>query len=363
MDFILLTRSLEQAHLTLKEHAISSVSQSLTLRNWIFGHHIVEYENNGEDRAVYGEGLLTELAKFLKNKGLKGLSQRNLYNCCQLYRSYPEFRHLIPDSELSKTILQTLSAKSGILNKVDEKTIETSRLLTSRLSYSHLIELISEKNTTKRAFYEFESIKGNWSVRELKRQMGSLMYERTGLSKKKYPIQESRKTVRTKPEELIKDPYVFEFLDLPYRDDVSEDDLETALRNHLQNFLLEMGRGFCFEARQKRITIDNEHYFIDLVFYHRILKCHILLDLKIRKFKHTDAGQMNFYLNYYRENEMTDDDELPIGILLCTEKNDATVNFAIGNMDNKLFVSKYKVELPTEEELRKHIEESKKLLT
>ncbi|MEE9463292.1 MAG: PDDEXK nuclease domain-containing protein [Bacteroidales bacterium] len=364
MNFEQLIQVFEQAHNYLQESAVSAVNQSLTIRNWLFGHYIVEYEQNGEDRAKYGDKLLATLAKDLKSKGIKGLSQRNLYNFCQFYLTYPDISQLVANTELPKAILQTLSAKSEIVKQENENIGVAPQLLISRLSFSHIIELIGEKDPTKRAFYEIESIKGNWSIRELKRQMGSLMYERTGLSKYKKGLltKTGAKARRLKPEEVIRDPYVFEFLGLPPRDEVSEDDLETALLDHLQAFLMEMGRGFCFEARQKRITVDNEHFYIDLVFYHRILRCHVLIDLKIRKFKHTDAGQMNFYLNYYLDNEMEEGDELPIGILLCTEKDESTARYALGNLDNKVFVSRYKVALPTEEELQKLIEEGKRLL-
>lgn len=364
MNFEQLLQTFEQTHNYLQGYAVSAINQSLTIRNWLYGYYIVEFTKNGEDRAKYGDKLLTALAADLKRKKIKGLSQRNLYNCCQFYLTYPSIRQLLPDKELPKSILQTLSAKSEITKQDQEDTGVPPQLLIVRLSYSHLVELIGEKDPDKRTFYEIEAIKGNWSVRELKRQMGSLMYKRTGLSKNKKDLlaKTNATALRKTPEELIRDPYIFEFLDLPQQEEFSEDDLEAALLDRLQAFLMEMGRGFCFEARQKRITVDNEHYYIDLVFYHRILKCHVLIDLKIRKFKHMDAGQMNFYLNYYRENELADDDELPIGILLCTDKEEATVKYAIGNLDNKVFVSRYKVELPTEEELKNLIEEGKRLL-
>ncbi len=364
MVFEELIRSIYQAHEYLKNRAVSAVNQSLTIRNWLYGYYIVEYEQNGKDRAKYGDKLLTVLAKNLKSKGLKGLSQRNLYNFCQFYLTYPDIVLVLSDKELPKAILQTLSAKSEILKQENKNIGVAPHLLIGRLSFSHIIEFIAEKDPTKRAFYEIESIKGNWSVRELKRQMGSLMYERTGLSKDKKGLftKTSANASQLKPEEVIKDPYVFEFLGLPQKDEVSEDDLETALLDHLQAFLMEMGRGFCFEARQKRISVDNEHFYIDLVFYHRILKCHVLIDLKIRKFKHTDAGQMNFYLNYYLDNEMMVDDELPIGILLCTEKDESTARYALGNLEHKVFVSRYKVSLPTEEELQNFIDKGKRLL-
>lgn len=271
------------------------------------------------------------MAKDLKSKVIKGLSQRNLYNFSQFYLTYPNVIQFLSDKELPKAILQTLSAKSEIVKPGNKNIGVAPQLLIGRLSFSHIIELIAEKDAMKRAFYEIEAIKGSWSVRELKRQMGSLIYERTGLSKDKRGLLTKTNAIARmlEPEKVIRDPYVFEFLGLPQKDEVSEDDLERALLDHLQALLMEMGRGFCFEARQKRITVDNEH----------------------------------FYLTYYLENELEEGDELPVGILLCTEKDESTARYALGNLDNKVFVSRNKVSLPTEEELQKLIETGKRLLS
>lgn len=356
MNFEQLVQTCEQAHLYLQRSAVSMVNQSLTIRNWLFGHYIVEYEQNGEDRAKYGDQLLTVLAIDLKSKGIKGLSQRNLYYFSQFYLAYPTIYQVIADMELPSPILQTLSAKSGIT--IVDKNIEVSpQFLISRLSFSHIIELIGEKDPLKRTFYEVEAIKGNWSVRQLKRQMGSLLFERTGLSTDKEGLIQdiNWKTEPSTPEGIMRDPYVFEFVGLEPKDKYAESELEEALINHLQVFLLELGKGFCFEARQKRLTIDGEYYHVDLVFYHRILKCHILIDLKSRKFNYTDAGQMNFYLNYYRAKEISEGDNAPIGIVLCTDKKSSTVKYATGSLDNHLFVSRYQVQLPTIKELEEFI--------
>ena len=271
---------------------------------------------------------------------------------------YPQIGQAVTDQSLRKS----LSEKAGGENK--RNGVIDGVIILNRLSFTHIIELLTIEDPLKRLFYEVETLKGNWSVRELKRQIGSLLYERTGLSLDKKGLLETvnRKAVPIRKEDIIRDPYIFEFLGLAQKDEVSESDLETSLLDHLQEFLMELGNGFCFEARQKRITVDNEHFYIDLVFYHRILKCHVLIDLKIRKFVHTDAGQMNFYLNYYLENEMYDGDDLPIGILLCTDKDEATVKYAIGNIDNKVFVSRYKVALPSEKELEQFIKRDKKAL-
>jgi predicted nuclease of restriction endonuclease-like (RecB) superfamily len=227
-----------------------------------------------------------------------------------------------------------------------------------RLSWTHFIELIRIDDPLKRAFYEVQCLQGNWSIHQLQRQIGSLLYERTGLSTDKESVigraasQDFPPSITTLP----RDPYVLEFAGLAERPSYSEADLESALLDHLQAFLLELGTGFCFEARQKRITIGNEHDYIDLVFYHRFLRCHLLVDLKIRPFSHRDAGQMNFYLNYFKQKMMATEDNPPVGVILCSDKDQTKVQFATAGLDNQLFVSRYLVALPSAEELKKFIE-------
>jgi predicted nuclease of restriction endonuclease-like (RecB) superfamily len=252
-------------------------------------------------------------------------------------------------------IRQTVSAK------LEEEYPIPSKLLLSRLSFSHFVELIRKEDPLERLFYEVETIKNNWSVRELERAMNTALYVRTGLSKDKEAI--IRKFKNQKPAQnldIFRDPYIWEFLGLEERSAYSESELEQAILNHLQQFLIELGTGFCFEARQKRITIDNTHYRVDLVFYHRILKCHILIDLKIGKFDHADAGQMNVYLNYYKDNEQSAGDNPPIGLILCGDKSETLAKYATSGLDNQLFVSKYLVNLPEktvlEDFIRKELE-------
>lgn len=364
MNFEQLIQTFEQTHNYLQGRAVSAVNQSLTVRNWLFGQYIVEYEQNGEDRAKYGAELLKNIASRLVSSNIKGLSDRSLRNCRQFYLVYPQIDQVISRLALPDTIWQMPSAKSGKdLEPTEYKGAEAG-ILISRLSFSLLIELARESNELKRVFYELQAIKGNWSVMELQRQIGSLLYERTGLSTNKEGliIDVNKKAEPLTPVRIMRDPYVFEFVGLEPKEKYTESKLEDALIDHLQSFLLELGKGFCFEARQKRLTIDEEYYYVDLVFYHRLLKCHILIDLKTRKFNHADAGQMNFYLNYYRANEMYNGDDLPIGILLCTDNDEATVKYAIGNIDNKVFVSRYKVALPSEKELEQFIKRDKKAL-
>jgi predicted nuclease of restriction endonuclease-like (RecB) superfamily len=227
-------------------------------------------------------------------------------------------------------------------------------------SWSHFSEFIRLNDPWKRAFYENECLKGSWSVRQLQRQIGSLLYERTGLSTdKRTVIDTGRQQATDAPRmiaDLIRDPYVLEFTGLAEKPHYLESDLEKALLDHLQSFLLELGAGFCFEARQKRITVGNEHDYLDLVFYHRILRCHLLIDLKTRAFQHSDAGQMNFYLNYWKDQMMQPGDQPPVGLLLCTDKDQTKVEYATGGLDHQLFVSRYLVALPKPEELERLIE-------
>lgn len=230
--------------------------------------------------------------------------------------------------------------------------------LSDNLTFSHFIEFINLDQTQARYFYETESLKNNWSVRELKRAINSMLFERTGLSINKEAVLEKQtKQKKLVPEDIIRNPYILEFLGLEEKPEYSETDLEKAIIEHLQQFLLEAGRGFCFEARQKRITFDNTHYIIDLVFYHRILKCHVLVDLKLGEFNHADAGQMNVYLNYYKAEEKSDGDNDPIGIILCAGKNKTLVKYATGGMSEQIFVSKYMINLPQVEELERVIED------
>jgi len=236
--------------------------------------------------------------------------------------------------------------------------VAASEVLT-KLSFSHIIALLQCDDATKRAFYEMECIRGNWSVREIRRQIASLYYERSGLSndKGKLATLAQEGVERAQPRLSIRDPYIFEFLGLKSQDVMSESHLEDQLLDKLHDFLLELGHGFCFEARQKRILIGDSHYFVDLVFYHRILKCHVLVELKLAAFSHENIGQLNTYVSWYRKNMMTDGDNPPVGILLCTQKDHALAEYALAGLDNGLFVSKYMLELPKKEQMQGFIEE------
>lgn len=348
MTFKNLLSSISDIHTTLQIKAIQSVSVNLTIRNYLIGYYIVEYEQNGNDRAEYGERAIQNLADNLKH--IKGLSLTNLKMMRLFYLTYPQ---------ISQTLSDQFKIEYQKNQTVTDKSFIDGKKLLKFFSFSHFVELIKIDDDTKRLFYEVETIKGNWSVRELKRQAETLLYEQVGLSKDKDALLkslESKKEIYN-PLDIIKNPYILEFTGLKERESYSESDLESELLNHIEDFLLELGTGFCFEARQKRISIENEHDRVDLVFYHRILKCHVLVDLKVRAFSYADVGQMNFYLNYYKNEIASENDNPPIGIILCTDKNHTKVEYATAGLDENMFVSKYKIVLPSVSELEKFIDE------
>jgi predicted nuclease of restriction endonuclease-like (RecB) superfamily len=374
-DFDSLVSTIVHIHQQTQAFATKAVNVSLTLRNWLIGRQIEMYERLGADRATYGDRLMETLAKRLVKRGWERCDRRELYRFRQFFLIYPDIvESLTPQSalppELASFLERLQSSPSPIRQSVTAKSQNRETVtpqspivesvtpqLLHRLSFTHLVELIQLPDDTQRRFYEIECIRGNWSVRELRRQIASLYYQRSGLSKDKDKLSAmAHAAAQTlQPAHIIRDPYVFEFLGLRSRDVMAESDLEDALLDRLQDFLLELGHGFCFEARQKRILIGDEHFFIDLVFYHRILKCHILVELKTDAFRHEHLGQLNTYVAYYKKHQMTPGDQPPIGILLCTRKNDALVEFALGDLSNKVFVSRYAVELPKKEEMERFI--------
>ena len=362
---------IENVHLELQSSAAKAVNQALTIRNWLIGHYIVEYEQNGKDRATYGQGLLNSLASSLSK--IKGIDERSLRRFRQFYLTYPKIAEAIRGS--LPPVLDD-SVKRGslppILEDIQNVGSVTSESLPcvpinkilDKLSYTHIEQLIRLENPLERTFYEVECIKGTWSVRELKRQINSKLYERSGLSKKPEKLTElvHEKTRPQAAKDIIKNIYAFEFLDLNVNEVVEESDLEKALLNQLQQFILELGYGFCFEARQKRILIGETYYFIDLVFYHRILKCHVLLELKIGAFEHGDSSQLNTYLNFFEKEISEDIDKPPVGILLVAEKDNALVEYATAGMDKNLFVQQYLMQLPSTDKLKAYIEKELKEL-
>ena len=381
-----LITTISDVHSGLQASAANAVNKALTIRNWLIGYYIVEYEQEGEDEATYGEKLFDALAQQLKD--IKGVDKRSLFKFRQFYISYqyllptvqifitenlrtvsqeselPIVGTLFPqltDTNIYRSLLQEKSniSKVGTLSTLFKYELKVpSDIIITRLSYSHLEQLVTVNDELKRTFYELECIKCTWSVRELKRQIASLYYERSGLSKNPEKLLDlvQKKSQPQKPVDIIKNIYSFEFLDLNIQSVIEESDLETALLNNLQEFIIELGNGFCLESRQKRILIGESYYFIDLVFYHRILKCHVLLELKVGEFEHGDIGQLNTYLNFFKTEISEPTDNPPVGILLVAQKNSALVKYATAGMDENLFVQQYLIKLPDQELLSKHIE-------
>lgn len=321
-----------------RDKIIREIDTTQVLAYWLVGKAIIEHEQGGRHRAEYGQQTLIRLSADLAGRFGKGFSVDNLENMRKFYTGFPE---------LFK-ISETVSRKSALLAG-GQKSETAPRIL----SWSHYCELLKENNEKARSFYEIEAAENGWSMRELRRQMDSLLYERLCLSKNKKKVKElSRKgQIIEKPEDAVKSPYILEFLGLKEETAYTESQLEQAIIDKLEHFLLEMGKGFTFVARQKRLTMTNQHYFIDLVLYNRFLKCFVLVDFKRGELTHADAGQMNFYLNYFRENETTESENPPIGIILCSKKNEVYAKYVLGNLNNKIFASKYKLALPTEKEL------------
>jgi predicted nuclease of restriction endonuclease-like (RecB) superfamily len=369
MDFSSLFENIKSTHLTLQKSASNAINLSITIRNWIIGYYIIEFEQNGADRAAYGEKLLKNLAKKFENTHIKGMTERRFREYRRFYTVYPHIGEVINDFIPQDAIRQLPTAKfaNHEIRRLPTAELDAdlyfntpiipSEKLISKLSYSHFAEIAKIDDPLKRVFYEMESIKGNWSVKELERQIYSLYYERSGLSKDKTKLSNivNEKAVELIPKDILNNPVAIEFLGLNDRALVTESDLEQAILDNLQWFLLEMGHGFCFEARQKRILIDEDYYFIDLVFYHRILKCHVLVDLKTEKFKHGHASQLNTYLEFFKNEVQQKDDNPPVGILLCTDKGSTLVKYATAGLEDSIFVHKYLIELPKKEELEEYI--------
>ena len=319
------TRLLKDIGLTIetaRQNAVKAINTELVKANWEIGRHIVEFEQQGNERAEYGTDLLARLSKDLNLRYGKGFGRRNILDMRRFYLAYQKW--------------QTVSAK---------------------LNWSHYISLISISDDVERKFYERQAVNQNLSVRELDRQVNSALFERLALSKdKKGVLNLSEKGhIISQPHEAIKDPYVLDFLKIPQSHRVIEKQLEQRIIDNLQQFLLELGKGFAFVARQFRISLRNKHYSVDLVFYHRILKCFVLIDLKTKKVDHGDIGQMNLYLNYFKAEENTEGDDEPIGIILSAEKDEVMVEYAMGGISNKIFVSKYQLYLPDKKQLQKKI--------
>jgi len=320
-----------------KQQVLRTVNTTMVVTYFEIGRKIVEEEQHGKERADYGKSLLKELSKVLTHKFGRGFSVRNIEQMRKFYLVF------------SKS--QTLSAKSN------EKQQTLSAIF--KLSWSHYLKLMRIEDENERQFYEIESIKNNWSVRELTRQYDTALYTRLSLSRSKEQIKElaTKGQILQKAKDAIKDPYILEFIGLPENFSYSENDLEQKLIDKLEHFLLELGNGFTFVARQKRISFDEKHFRIDLVFYNRILKSFVLIDLKIGELKHQDIGQMQMYVNYYDREKRLDGENKTIGIILCKDKNESVVKYTLPEHNEQIFASRYQTILPSKEELKLLINE------
>ena len=343
-----------------------TVNTTQVIANWLVGREIVEEEQQGKRRASYGKKEIEKLSKKLQAKFGEGYSVQNLSYMRQFYLTYPDLlatsptlhaargKSLITEARFQDEISH---AMSGISAGVSGRALNPGKL-NPNLSWTHYRTLLRVEKPEARAFYEIEAITNNWATRELERQINSLLYERLALSKDKKGLMElaTKGQEVQKPADAIKDPLVMEFLGIPIAHRLVETQLEQALISNLQSFLLELGKGFAFVSRQERITLDGDHFYIDLVFYHTVLKCYVLIDLKVGKLTHQDLGQLQFYVNYFDRERLSEGDHPTIGLILCTDKNDAVVQYTLGKGQNeRLFASRYKLHLPTEAELRAEI--------
>lgn len=345
-----LTSIIQTTHDAALSSAVKAINRMQTMRNWLIGYYIVEYEQNGKDRAEYGAKLLKKLEERVNRKGMT----TTLFKWARkFYRLYPQMSDNLP-----LNIFRTVSDDFGKQKSatVMHQFVTPGKTIISHLSFTHLREIMTLNDPLARYFYEQECIKCTWSVRELRRQISTNLYVRAGISANPDKLLSLPSVQGHDSAELqIRQPFTFEFLGLKAQDIVDEHDLEEALISHLQEFILELGKGFCFESRQKRIIIDDEYYYPDLVFYNRILHCGVIIELKNEEFSYENFGQLNAYVSHYRENEMQPGDNPPIGILLCTRKGKKMVEYALAGMDNQLFVSTYMLQLPDKKTLEEFL--------
>ena len=350
-----------QTHQEMQRRAGYAVDSFLAVRNWLFGRYIVEFEQRGADRAEHGRRLIPLLAMTLNGLGIKGVSTTNLKQFRSFYLSCREIGPTVSDQSGALPVKgQTLSDLFPENRASAELTRARNLSVLSRrfpLGWSHYVALLTIDNPEERRFYEIEAGANAWSVRELERQIASSLYQRLALSRDKDAVRRLAREgqVVEKPADLIKNPIVLEFLGLDERPNYTEDELESAIIDKLETFLLELGKGFLFEARQKRFTFDNDHFHVDLVFYNRLLRCYVLIDLKRDKLTHQDLGQMQMYVNYFDRYVKTADELPTVGIVLCHRKNNALVELTLPK-DANIFASKYQLYLPSKEELKAQLE-------
>lgn len=352
----------QTTHDAAQSSAVKAINRMQTMRNWLIGYYIVEFEQHGKDRAEYGTQLLKKLEERVDRKGLT----TTLFKWARkFYRLYPQMMENLPIPICATVMhqLQPIENKEDTIGaSMTHQFVTPGKTIISHLSFTHLREIMTLDDSLARYFYEQECIKCTWSVRELRRQISTNLFVRAGISANPEKLLSLPSVQGHDSAELqIRQPFTFEFLGLKAQEVVDEHDLEDALISHLQEFILELGKGFCFEARQKRIIIDDDYYYPDLVFYNRILHCGVIIELKNEEFSYENFGQLNAYVSHYRENEMQPGDNPPIGILLCTRKGKKMVEYALAGMDNNLFVSTYMLQLPDkktlEEFLLKQLEE------
>lgn len=410
-DFESLVSQIKRVSDALQQDARMVINRNVTTRAWLTGYYIIEYEQHGKDRAKYGEHLLQNLSKRL---GGTGYGVSNLKNFRQFYLLYPEMKELVCEyvirrfysnhtQEYTEILLPDIirhsltgelgtseighspngeseeqekqqSATAELLSSIHQPAVAYSsdgfamqladgsvkpvpKMLFDRLSFTHIVQLLHVEDSLQRTFYAIETMRGPWSVRELQRQIDSNYYARCGWSKKPELLNMKVNFKAEKPsfQQDIKSPYCFEFLGLSAKDTIDEDDLETAIVSHLKDFIMELGMGFCLEEEQKKLLIDDRYYKADLVFYHRILKCHCIVELKAHRLDYADVAQLNMYIEYYRKHYMQPDDNPPVGLLLCTEYGQEMVEYLTPFTDPQLFVARYELQLPSKEKIKDFI--------
>ena len=386
VDFESLVKHIQHASEALRQDARLVINRNVTTRAWLTGFYIVEYEQHGNDRAKYGDKLLKRLAERLDDKSW---SQTSLKNARAFYLTFPEISHTVisylvqhfgksqalpdllqlPDSQMlekSQSLPDFFEpvpaaaevSKDGFaMLTVNGDVMPVPQMVFDRLSYTHIAILAYINDPLKRAFYAIEAMRGPWSYRELQRQIDSNYYERSGWSKKPELLSKKVNDKVEKPtfRDELKSHYVFEFLGLAAKNVIEEDALEQSLIDHFEEFMLELGMGFCLEARQKKLLIDDRYFKADLVFYHRILKMHCIVELKGHRLDYADMAQLNMYLEYYRRHYMQPDDNPPVGLLLCTEYGQEMVEYVTPNMDPNLFVAQYELQLPSKEKMKEFL--------
>lgn len=386
LAFASLYRRIREILESARAGAARSVNTVQVMANWLIGREIVEENQKGKRRAGYGDALLADLSRRLTGEFGRGFSVRHLEYCRSFYLEYQN----LPEGKISNAVRsifphRVFSGAPSIPHAVRAESLASKMLIQKRgltighalrgqswapgrlhssLSWTHYRNLLRVERLEARAFYEIEAIRLNWSAREMERQIHSLLYERLALSRDKKGLMKLavKGQMLSKPADIFKDPVVVEFLGLPESHKLVESDLEQGLISNLQTFLLELGKGFAFMARQERLTLDGDHFYVDLVFYHTVLKCHVLIDLKTGALTHQDLGQMQFYVNYYDRERRSKGDNPTLGLILCADKNEAVVKYTLGDHQKKIFASRYKLHLPSEAELRAELRREVKVL-